>query len=360
MALRKSIGRTEWIFLRADRLEAFCASQLRAAQLARYKHSVGSDIRYVLAIVAADQSNPVTEVPRSVRLEVARQRDEVAEHLPNADAVVLWEFSPLLEQEWRSGLSLSWVHVAGSGVDSVLFPALVESPVTLTNSRGVFDEPVAEYAVALVCAIAKRVGETIALQAASRWRHRQSDRLAGSRVVIVGPGGIGRAIARKLKGLGMIVVGVGRSIRDEDEDFDAIAVVTELPELVARAKFVVVAAPLTKETLGLFDHELFEHFSGASLVNVARGEIVHENALLDALNAGRVESAALDVFSTEPLSLESPLWSHPNVIVSPHMAGDVPEIMDDLVKVWMQNLQRWLAGQPLMNVVDKELSFVPR
>ena len=285
----------------------------------------------------------------------------LADELHGADALFVWDFfSSALRDAWPAADRLRWVHVATAGVDKLLFPELVASDVVVTNSRGVFDRPIAEYVLGLVLAAAKDLPRTLALQRDRTWRHRETARIDGQSVLVVGTGSIGRAIAALLTAVGTAVTGVGRLARTGDPDFGTVHSAADLARLLPEADFVVVAAPLTDETRGLFDGPAFIRMKpGAWLVNIGRGPIVVEPDLVAALEAGQLAGAALDVFVDEPLPADSPLWGMPNVIVSPHMSGDFVGWHDALVELFVANLERWRTGQPLLNVVDKSAGYVP-
>jgi len=207
-------------------------------------------------------------------------------------------------------------------VDWLLFPELVRGGVVVTNSAGVFNEAMAEYALALVSAVCADLHTTLRLQHARAWQHRETTRLAGRRVVVAGAGGIGRAIARQLTRAGAIVTCVGRRGRT-DPELGPVAAVTELASLLPAADFVIIVLPLTQDTRGLFGRETLMRMRGdAWLINLGRGAIVDEVALISMLRSGTIGGAALDVFTDEPLPAQSPLWALPNVIVSPHMSAD--------------------------------------
>jgi phosphoglycerate dehydrogenase-like enzyme len=196
-------------------------------------------------------------------------------------------------------------------------------------------------------------------QRAHTWALHEMERLAGRRVVVVGPGPIGRAIARALRdGLAMRVTAVGRTARPGDELFETIRGVDELHATLAEADYVIDAMPLTPQTRHVFDVSAFAAMKPtARFVNIGRGATVVESALVDALSSGGIAGAALDVFEEEPLPKESPLWDMENVIVCPHMSGDVEDLETDFAAVFYDNLGRWLRGEPLRNVVDKRLGF---
>jgi phosphoglycerate dehydrogenase-like enzyme len=272
----------------------------------------------------------------------------LADALPGAEVLLVWDFtSDAVREAWPAADALRWVHTASAGVDRLTFPGLLQSDVTLTNSRGVFDRPMAEYVLGLVLAMAKDLPGTVAAQARREWRHRETEPIAGRCAVVVGGGPIGRAIAGLLGAVGMDVELVGR------REFD------DLPGLLPRADWLVLAAPLTDATRGMLDAATLALLRPpARVINVGRGALVVEPDLVDALQAGRIAGAALDVFAREPLPADSPLWTLPGVIVSPHMSGDLIGWRQELVEVFRDNLARYRAGEPLRNVVDKTLGYV--
>jgi phosphoglycerate dehydrogenase-like enzyme len=286
---------------------------------------------------------------------------ELAEALPGTEILFLWDPWPdAVANAWPRADSLRWVHAASAGVDRLLFPGLVASDVRLTNSRGVFDEPIAEYVLGLVLAFAKDLPTTLRLQERREWRHRETERLAGARALVIGPGPIGRAIGRRLSSMGMTVEGLGRSARPSDPDLGRVRPMAELHAALAEADYVVLAAPLTDETRGMIDAAALARMRPtARLINIGRGRLVAEDDLIDALRANLIAGAALDVFAAEPLAESSPLWELPNVIVSPHMAGDAGGWREELVDLFVDNLARYREGRPLRNVVDKQRGYVP-
>ena len=274
--------------------------------------------------------------------------DTLAAALPGTEVLLVWDFnSDAVRAHWAAADALRWIHTASAGVDRLTFPALLDSPVILTNSRGVFDAPMAEYVLGLVLAMAKDIPGSLAAQARREWRHRETEPVAGRCAVVVGGGPIGRAIARLLDAVGMQVELVGR------REFGT------LPALLPRADWLVLAAPLTASTRGMLDAEALALMRPtARVINVGRGGLVVEPDLVAALRTGRIAGAALDVFAREPLPAGSPLWELPGVIVSPHMSGDVVGWRETLVELFADNLARYQAGKPLRNVVDKTLGYV--
>ncbi|KUO20322.1 D-2-hydroxyacid dehydrogenase [Streptomyces dysideae] len=280
----------------------------------------------------------------------------LAERLPHADVLLVWDFaSHAVRHAWPgAGPRPRWVHTASAGVDHLMCPELTASDTVVTNARGVFDQPIAEYVAALVLAMGKDLPRTLELQGAREWRHRESMRIAGTRACVVGSGPIGRTIARTLKALDITTALVGRTPRTGVHGPD------DLDRLIARADWVIAAAPLTEQTYGMFDARRFGVMQPAArFVNVGRGQLVVEDALAEALAKRWIAGAALDVFEHEPLTPDSPLWRVPNLIVSPHMSGDTIGWRDALGAQFVELYERWEAGRPLVNVVDKQRGYVP-
>lgn len=285
----------------------------------------------------------------------------LGEAVGGARVLLLWDFfSSAVHDVWGAAGDLEWIHVPAAGVDKLLFDELADSDVVVTNARGVFDRPIAEFVLASILARAKLVHESFELQQQRTWRHRETRLVQGERAMIVGAGGIGRAIARLLSAAGLHVTGAGRTARDGDPDFGEVVASAELAEHVSDVDHLVVAAPLTEQTRGLVDGPVLAALpSSAHVINVGRGPSVDEEALIAALRSGEIAAASLDAFDTEPLPPDHPLWTTPGVVISAHMSGDVHGWRDTLARQFVANAERWLAGEPLHNVVDKQLGFVP-
>ncbi|MGW7426941.1 D-2-hydroxyacid dehydrogenase [Streptomyces sp. NPDC054813] len=280
----------------------------------------------------------------------------LAARLPEADVLLVWDFaSHAVREAWPgTGPRPRWVHTASAGVDHLMCPELAASDTVVTNARGVFDGPIAEYVAALVLAIAKDLPETLGLQRERTWRHREARRVGGTRACVVGSGPIGRAIVRTLKALDITTALVGRVPRT------GIHGPGDLDRLMSRADWVIAAAPLTEQTQGMFDAHRFGVMQpSACFINVGRGQLVDEEALVRALTRRWIAAAALDVFTTEPLPADSPLWDVPGLIVSPHMSGDTVGWRDELGTQFVELYERWAAGRSLLNVVDKKRGYVP-
>jgi len=235
----------------------------------------------------------------------------------------------------------------------------VERDVILTRTRGLHDKPVSEWVMMLLLAVSKRLPELVLAQQARRWQPLDVPvTLAGRTVGIVGYGEIGRAIAARARGFGLRLIATRRRPQPAPE-LDALYPAEALPELLAQSDYVVICTPLTRETRGLIgERELRAMRPTAWLINVARGEIVQEDALLRALREGWIAGAALDVFSQEPLPPESPLWTAPNLLITPHNAGvRHPQFAAETLAQFIDNLGRYVRGEPLQNVVDKQAGY---
>ena len=288
--------------------------------------------------------------------------DALREALPGAEVLLGWKFAADdITRAFDRADRLRWIQWAGAGVDAAMFPTLVESNVTLTNVRGVFDQPMAEYTLGMILAFAKGFRRTDTLQRERKWLHRLTEPVAGTKALVVGAGSIGRAIARTLRAAGIEVEGVGRTARDTDPDFGRVHDNSDLNRVLGTADWVVLITPLTAQTRNMFDAARFAAMKPtARFFNLGRGALVDEPAMIEALTNGGIAGAGLDVFVDEPLPSANPLWEMENVFVSPHMSGDFHGHKVAMAKVFIENFRRYRAGEPLANVVDKGLGFVPR
>tara|TARA_Y100001934_G_C12301043_1_gene749927 strand:- start:370 stop:1341 length:972 start_codon:yes stop_codon:yes gene_type:complete len=293
------------------------------------------------------------------RVQEVRTPDELRAALPDTQVLVVTDFrTGLLEEVWPDNCPVRWVHATSAGVDALMIDPIKNSDIVVTNARGIFDRGIAEYVLGALLLFAKDTLTNLALQAENRWQHRETRLLKGSRALIVGAGSIGREVATVLRAMGMEVIGTARRAR-QDSAFDRVHRQQDLPALLGDADYVVITAPLTPDTEGLFDAAQFRRMKpGAILVNVGRGAIVSTDALFQALQTGRLGGAALDVFEQEPLPADHPLWNQPNVMLSAHMAGDFVGWRAALGQQFVDNFHRWRRGQPLINPVNKEYGYV--
>ena len=323
--------------------------------------------RPVVAVFRATEDDPPPGIDAAAgRAELRFAGDVPALRRAIAEAEVLFSIKASwsnptmgpLEEVWPDAGRLRWIQTASDGADLLLFPALVDSGVTITNARGVFDDAIAEWAIGAMLAMATGLDRSIVAQTERRWDDdRGTRRLAGQRLLVLGPGPIGRATARRARDLGMAVAAVGRAPRPDDL-FERIGGPEDLHAMLANADIVFDALPLTPGTRHYVDEAAFGAMKPmARFLNVGRGSTVDETALIDALRDGRLGGAALDVFEHEPLPSDSPLWTLPNVIVSPHICGDFDGWERASVEIFLDNLDRFVRAEPLRNLVDASLGF---
>lgn len=294
------------------------------------------------------------------RLVLTSDREALFAALPDTDVLLVTDFrSPWVREGWVRAERLRWVHATSAGVDMLLFPESCASEVIITNARGIFDRAIAETVIGQILMFAKDFLGSLRLKSEHRWQHRDTERVQGERLLVVGAGSIGRQIARLARAIGLQVEGIASRAR-EDRDFDAVHAQQDLHERLSMADYVVAVAPLTDSTRGMFDAAAFHAMKpSARFINVGRGPLVRTDDLLAALQREEIAGAALDVFEEEPLPPEHPLWDLPQVFISAHMAGDFIGWREALIQQFLENFRRWRSGQPLENQVDKARGYVP-
>jgi phosphoglycerate dehydrogenase-like enzyme len=320
------------------------------------------------------EEDPVWNLPDRLRAALAHDfpevqlaspatRAEVDALLPESDVAFGWA---IRQSNFSIAKRLRWIHTSAASVAPLMFPELIASPVLVTNGRGTHSEAMGEHTIGAMLMFARKLHLARDAQNRREWIPDALFRdppafggLAGSTVGIVGLGSIGSAIATKARGLGMRVLAVRRRPASGDpapahEQWGP----ERLHELIERADWLVLAPPLTAQTRGMIGRaEIARMRPNAVLVNLGRGSLVDEPALIEALAEGRIAGAALDVFQQEPLPRESPLWTMPNVIVTPHVSGFGPEYWDRVMELFRRNLRAFLDGRPLENVVDKQAGY---
>jgi len=290
----------------------------------------------------------------------AWDRDELRRLLPEADVA----FTPFVDRDvFVSASRLRWVQSPAVGVGSLMFPELLASPVVLTSARGIRARSIAEHVLGVTIGLARRIPATLRAQAEHRWAQEELETetctLHGQRLGIVGLGAIGVEIVKIAAPFGFRISAIRRRAGQRPPDgVEAVWTPDRLPDLLAQSDVVVLAAPHTPETKRLIGRAQIDRMKrGALLVNIARGKLVDDEALIEALRDGRLGGAALDVFSQEPLEPSSPYWDLPNVIITPHTSGAMKDYWTPLVALFADNLRRFEKGEPLLNVVDKVAGY---
>jgi phosphoglycerate dehydrogenase-like enzyme len=289
---------------------------------------------------------------------VGRELRVLEEILPAVEIVAGHPPAGLLSRAPR----LRWVQAWSAGVDRILERGGALPPdLVLTTAAGVHAVPVSEHALAMILAFARGLHRVIPARARKDWLRvhgRELFEVHGRTLLIVGLGAIGAHLARRARGLGMEVIGIRRNPDRPVEGVGRLAGPERLPELLPLADFVVLILPLTPRTRGLIGRaELARMKPGAYLFNLGRGGVVREADLVEALRGGTLAGAGLDVFEREPLPADSPLWELDNVILTPHYAGMTPEYQARAWDLFLENLKRYMAGQPLRNRVDREAGY---
>ncbi|MEO5894630.1 MAG: D-2-hydroxyacid dehydrogenase [Vicinamibacterales bacterium] len=278
--------------------------------------------------------------------------------IPQADVAYA---SELREQHFRAAPHLRWVHSSAAGVGGMLTPTVVDSPLIVTNSRGMSGETIAEHVLALALALFRKFPLAFRSQTGRRWAQEDALQppaprtIKGSRVLVVGLGGIGAATAMRFAALGAEVTAVRRRTGlPLPEGVSTVVADDALMTALPSADIVVLTAPETRNTRALIGHEQFEAMKAdAILINVSRGKLIDEPSLINALRRATIGGAGLDVFEHEPLAPDSDLWELPNVIITPHVAGFRADHWDAATAIFGENLRRFDRGAPLLNVVDK-------
>jgi len=283
--------------------------------------------------------------------------DAVRRTLPHVDVA----FTPVVDRDvFPLATRLRWIQSSAVGVAHLLYPAMVESEVVITNARGLRSRPMAEHVLAVTLALARQLHTAMRHQVDHNWAQDLVESqgvltLQGRRMGIVGLGSIGMEVARLAAPLGLRVLAIRRRPDlERPAEVDELLPPDRLDELLAKSDIVLLAAPLTAATRALIGRpELSLMKRGAFLINVGRGGLVDDDALVAALRTGQLGGAALDVFVEEPLPGSSPYWDLANVIVTPHTSGTMEDYWTPLVSLFSDNLRRFEAGLPLLNVVDK-------
>ncbi|MGB6387422.1 MAG: D-2-hydroxyacid dehydrogenase [Terriglobales bacterium] len=286
----------------------------------------------------------------------------VDREIVDAEIVISWSIRP---EQITAAKKLRWIHSPAAAVNQLMFPELINSQIVLTNAREVHGPVVAEHVIALVFALAKKIPGLVRLQQKHVWGQQilwdelpRIREVAGATLGMVGLGSIGRAVVKSAKALGMRVVAVREHPEKGNEGADAVLGPAQIDEVLRQADYLVLAAPVTDNTKAIANAERLALMKPDScLINVGRGPLVDEPALIAALRENKIGGAALDVFPKEPLAVDSPLWDAPNLLITPHTAALTGKLWERHYSLFAENLRRYLQGQPLLAVVDKQKGY---
>jgi phosphoglycerate dehydrogenase-like enzyme len=315
----------------------------------------------VISSPTASNLRLLDKLPGAVEIRVGDDVEFLKLHASEADVIVNGSHhGELLHAVLPFAQRVKWIHVLSAGVDKILFPELIESPVPVTNGRGVFKDSLAEFCMAAILFFAKDLRRLVSSQEAGKWEQFDVLQIRGQTLGVVGYGEIGRETGRLARALGMKVVAVRRkaALSSSDRDLERAYPPEGLRDMLGVSDYVVVSTPLTPETRGMIgDAELRAMKSTAVIINVGRGPVMVESALIDILRERRIRGAALDVFDVEPLPEGHPFYKLDNVLLSPHSADHVAGWADSAMNQFIENFERYRNGQPLENVVDKKAGY---
>ena len=315
----------------------------------------------VLSNPAAEQLRLLDPLKQSVEILAGNDPEFAKTHAASADVIFVGSSEgDLLRLIFPLAKNVQWVHSMSAGVEKMLFPELVESPVPLTNGKGAFTDSLGEFALASMLFFAKDLRQLVRNQQAGQWKQFDIEMLRGQVLGVVGYGDIGRESARLARAFGMKIVAVRRraSLSHQDPDLEQTYPSDKLRDMLAISDYVLVTTPLTDDTRGMIgEAELGAMKPTAVLINIGRGPVIVESALIAALTAKRIRGAVLDVFDEEPLPPGHPFYSLENVLLSPHSADHTVGWADLAMHVFLDNFERFRNGQPLQNLVDKKAGY---
>jgi phosphoglycerate dehydrogenase-like enzyme len=315
----------------------------------------------VLADPAAPPLRELGAIGSGVTVRIAKTADALGDAIPDARVLFNWTGSKAdVLRVMQRAPKLEWIHAMYAGLDRSLFPELVESPIPLTNGSGVFSQSLGEFVILGVLYFAKDVPRRMRAKAEHRWDVFDNVEIRKQTIGIVAHGDIGRAVASRAKALGMRVLATRRnpSPRAGDEHVDRVYAARDLHAMLPECDYVAVTAPLTPETTGLIGAREFDLMKpSAVILNVGRGPVIDESAMIEALKTKRIRGAALDVFDVEPLPPDNPLWSLDNVLITAHCADHVEGWVESAVVFFIEQFARWRNGEPLRNLVDKRAGY---
>jgi phosphoglycerate dehydrogenase-like enzyme len=311
-------------------------------------------------LVTADPSAPyldrLARLPENTRVIVSNDRQRLHEAAPEADVILngLFRDPALFLDTFQHATRVRWVHTLSAGVEHVLSPEMIASPVPMTSGRGVFRRPLGEWVIAAMLHFSYDLRRIVRNQGAERWEPFDVDELYGHTLGLIGYGEIGRTAAELARAFGMKVLFVRRNPDGSADSFPP----ARLDEMLGQCDYVALATPLTRETRGMIGaSQIAAMKPSAVIINVGRGAVIDEGALIDALENGKIRGAALDVFVTEPLPAGHPFYRLENVLLSPHSADHTPGQRHRAVDLFLENFERFQKGEPLQNLVDKHAGY---
>ncbi len=296
----------------------------------------------------------IREISERIDVEMVPDGGSILDAVRDAEVI----FGDLTKEMFIASKKLRWVQVASAGVDRYLFPEIVESDVILTTTSGMHRIPMSELVLAMMLTLVKQLHRFVRLQSEGKWRRINTEELAGKTVGIIGFGNVGNETAAKAKCFGMRVLAIDIATIRRPTYVDEILGPEDLDYVLRESDYLVMTMPLTEKTHHMIgERELRLMKPTAYVVNVARGAVIDNEALLRALKEGWIAGAGLDVFEQEPLPQDSEFWKLNNIVITPHIGGSSRQYQKRSVKIFCGNLRRYLEGKPLMNMVDKKAGY---
>jgi phosphoglycerate dehydrogenase-like enzyme len=319
----------------------------------------------ISTLVLSDPNEPqlsmLDELRETAAVTIGNSAAAFARAAGAAEVIFNWSGSlSLIREVFLMSPQVRWVHSRSAGLERTLFPELIASDVTMTNGSGVFSPSLGEFALAAILYFAKDFRRMVRNQMAGAWEPFDVLPISGQTVGIVGYGDIGRAVAMRVHAMGMNVLAIKRHVSQQNSDplVDQIYPPDRRADMLSRCDYVVVAAPLNAETRGLIGEAEFAAMKPtAAIINVGRGPVIDERAMIRALSENKIKGAALDVFDEEPLPEKHPFYKLENVLLSPHCADHTPDWLDNAMRFFITQFERFRCGEPLLNVVDKKLGY---
>ncbi len=306
------------------------------------------------AELSEDIQNKIISVSDNIELYVTKEEKELEKLWPEIDIMFSGRLTPEILKKAKN---LKWFQATSAGVDRYMFDEFIKSDIALTNVRGMHGQTIAEHVIMKMLAIYRNLPLALKQQNQKVWSRYNVNILFGKTILIVGLGGIGKRIAEITSHFGMNVIAVNRS-QNSYEFANQIYKTDELHKALSLADFVIIATPLTDKTYHMISTEEFKAMKESSIfINIGRGPVVDQKSLIKALEEKEISFAALDVFENEPLEEESPLWNMDNVIITPHMAGDMPNYIDNATDIFVKNLKLFIQEKPLLNIVNKKEQY---
>jgi phosphoglycerate dehydrogenase-like enzyme len=316
----------------------------------------------VLAKPTEPRLTQLAQLPPETGIAVGLSPEAFERAAPDATVIFSWAFSrDLLRAALAMAPGVRWVHTRSAGIDNLLFPELIHSPAVLTNGSGVFSQSLGEWVLGAILYFAKGMRRLVTSQMAGNWDPFDVVEISGQTVGIVGYGDIGRAVATRARAMGMRVLGLTRRgplLYNMDNLVSQIFAPADRISMIEQSDYIVVTAPLTPDTRAMIGEAEFAAMKQTAVViNVGRGPVIDEPAMIRALSDKRIKGAALDVYDHEPLPQGHPLYLLDNVLLSPHCADHTASWQDDAMRFFLAQFERFRKGEPLLNVVDKEKGY---